>query len=102
MPVHVGQASAAVTIFRTALISSNDDAPTEHLCVSCISWLHSMTSRMFHAAYRGSKQGIPFSTMSRSQRRASRARHDSNQRPVGVRQMSIQSVESTRSAKSQA
>ncbi|KAL0052582.1 hypothetical protein WJX82_004239 [Trebouxia sp. C0006] len=38
---------------------------------------------------RGSKQGIPFSTMSRSQRRASRARHDSNQRPVGVRQMSI-------------
>ncbi|DBA82705.1 TPA: hypothetical protein ACH3X1_006940 [Trebouxia sp. C0004] len=51
---------------------------------------------------RGSKQGIPFSTMSRSQRRASRVRHDSNLRQASIRQLSIQSVESTKSAKSQA
>ncbi|KAL3157712.1 hypothetical protein ABBQ32_012143 [Trebouxia sp. C0010 RCD-2024] len=47
---------------------------------------------------RGSKQGIPFSSMSRSARRLSRVKND---RQYGGRQLSIQSVESTKSTKSQ-
>ncbi len=102
MPGHVGRTITCCNHFSTALISCNDDALTGYLWVSCSSLSHSTASRTIHVARRGSKQGIPFSTMSRSQRRASRARHDSNQRQAGVRQLSIQSVESTRSAKSQA
>ena len=114
MPIYVGHSITRCNHFMTAMMTRSIPIYkygglrflmmklTGHLWVSCSLLSHSMASRMIHVAHRGSKQGIPFSTMSRSQRRASKVRHDANQRQVGVRQLSIQSVESTKSAKSQA